>query len=139
MLQQITEAGPSKYSASLTATAFARPETSLGYATPSGGLMGGVKTSLGCACDSADANQRSRMRVGPGIREDYTEHEPGRLLGEGEALGAIGFGPSGVPAGTGADASTFLFGAAGLLAALLYFTGESKESKRAKRRARMRR
>lgn len=135
MLQQITEAGPSKYSASITATAFARPETSLGYATPSGGLMGGVKTSLGCACDSADANQRSRLRAGPGIREDYTEHEPGRLLGESEALGAIGA----EPVTTEVEPSHFLFGAAGLLVAILYLTAESKESKRAKRRARMRR
>lgn len=135
MLQQITEAGPSKYNAALTATAFARPETSLGYATPSGGLMGGMKTSLGCACDSADANQRSRMRAGPGVREDYTEHEPGRLLGEREALGAIGS----TEVAAEPEATNYMLAIAGVLAAAFYFSGESKKSKRAKRRARMRR
>ena len=78
------------YTAGVTATAIARPGTAVGYMTPSGGLMGGVKTSLGCACDQAAANVTSRLRAGPPVASDYQLHEKSRLLGEREAMGALG-------------------------------------------------
>lgn len=91
MLQQIKSLGGG-YSAGASATALAGHGASGAYATPSGKLVGGAKYSLGCACSQAQENGLARLRKGPAVPSDYQIHEPGRLLGEAEALGALGCG-----------------------------------------------
>lgn len=84
-----------RYGAGISATALAHPGAYPGYRTPSGALMGGVKSSLGCALSQGEANGTARLRTGPAVPEDYQLHEKGRLLGEAEALGALGESSSG--------------------------------------------
>lgn len=91
MLGQIKSAGRVGYRAGASATALAiHEDSSAAYATPSGRRLGAAKVSPALVAAQAEEDGLQRFRHGTPVPSDYQLHEPGRLLGEGEMLGAMG-------------------------------------------------